>query len=341
MTYPQQAQPGTGFPDYSGLPVQEIPGAIYTQPNQVSQETQFPPEVIAAAQSASLGRPTREYRKSATNSHPLAIGVQSIMRMTLISVGVTMLIVMAYVLFVAPAPFNYLSAGITVISILPFIPMLLKFTRNIGGSSGDSALVAWSCPEGLVYMQNKQLNTLRWDQVRKIWRKLGMLNGMLTTLAYVVEPTNAAPFSFSLLNGPFADYMLRGNDGGSLSVSFAGGEISNNGGFIQISGNYSLTEYAGLGDLIEEQVTECALPGVLEAYHSGHAIHFGSFVLHQQGMSDGLRELAWHEIGQVQISVAGIQITKKAIGTIWFNLSASTLPNCALLCAVLHTIREK
>lgn len=177
--------------------------------------------------------------------------------------------------------------------------------------------------------------------MRQVWRKLGMLNGMMTTLAYVVEPANAAPFSFSLLNGPFADYVLSGNGGGSMSVSFGGGYISNNGGFVQISGHYSLTEYAGLGDLIEEQVTQCTLPRMLETYRAGNAIHFGSFSLHQQGLSDGVRELAWHEIDQVQISGSPIQITKNPTSMTWFNLSAATLPNFALLCAVLNTLRKR
>lgn len=47
---------------------------------------------------------------------------------------------------------------------------------------------------------------------------------------------------------------------------------------VQISGNYSLTEYAGLGDLIEEQVTQRALPRMLEAYRVGNVVSFGSLL---------------------------------------------------------------
>ena len=335
--------PGQDNPSFQspGIPVQNFPRMAYANPNLIPQETQFPPEVIASAQAANLGTPIREYRKSAVSNNSLANNVQSIIRMTFIGVGITTLIVIAIILFTVPAPFNLLAAGITAVCVLPFIPILLKFSRSAGGSRGIKALVVWSCPEGLVYKQDTQLNTLRWDEVRQIWRKVGMLNGMPTTLAYVVEPTRSAPFSFSMLNGPFADSVLSGNSGGSVSISFGGGEISNNGGFVQISGNYSLTEYAGLGDLIEEQVTQRALPRVLEAYRTGNGVSFGPFALTQQGMSDGRRQLDWNEIDQVQVSVVSILITKKPISMLWFNLSAATLPNFALLCAVLNTIREK
>jgi|SRR5579863_1139156 len=329
----------SSYQNQPGVPIQSFPRMSYTPPNLMAQQPQFPPEVIAAAQAAGLGTPTREYRKSTVSKNSATNSVQSIMRMTFIGVGASTLIVIAILLFTVPAPFNWLSAGITAVCILPFIPFLLKFSRSIGGNKGNKALVAWSCPEGLVYTQGKQLNTMRWDEIRQIWRKPGMLNGMLTTLAYVVEPTNSAPFSFSMLNGPFADYVLN-NNAGSVSVSFGGGQISNNGGFVQISGNYSLTEYAGLGDLIEEQLTQRTLPRILETYRSGNAVSFGTFVLSQRGLSDGMRELAWNEIDQVQISVAAIQIAKKPASMTWFNLTATALPNFSLLCAVLNTIRQ-
>lgn len=248
-----------------------------------------------------------------------------------------MLIVAGVVLFTVPSPFNLITVGILAVSILPFVPMLLRLTRGAGGG-GNRTFVAWSCPEGLIYAQNKQISAVRWSEIKHVWRKVGMLNGMLCTLGYVVEPNNAPPFMFSMLNGAFADMVLN-TTGGSMSVSFGGGSISNNGGFIQISGQYSLTEYAGLGDLIEEQVIQQALPRMMEAYRAGNVLSFGSFVLRQQGMSDGMRELHWAEVDRTQISPAAIQITKKPTSMVWFNLSAATLPNFALLCAVLNTIQ--
>jgi len=324
-------QSTSSFPGLPNTPLQGYPSLAYPR------QSQIPPEVIAAAQAAGLGTPTREYRKGAAGSNPTTAGIQSFLGLTFIGVGVTLLVVAAVILFTVPFPFNLVTAGIMAVSILPFLPMILRLTRSAGGGK---TFVAWSCPEGLIYSQNKQVSTVRWSDMQQVWRKVGMLNGMLTTLGYVVVPNNAPPFSFSMLNGPFADVALGNNTGGSMSVSFGGGEISNNGGFVQISGQFSLTEYAGLGDLIEEQVIQQVLPRMMEAYRAGGVLSFGQFVMRQQGMSDGARELAWTDVDGIQMSVAAIQITKKPASMIWFNLSAATLPNFALLCAVLNTIQD-
>ena len=336
-------QPGPSFSPFAGQNAQKFPGQSNTPlpgyPGMAyPQQPQIPPEVSAAAQAAGLGMPTREYRKGAGGSNPTTAGVQSFLGLTFIGVGVTMLVVVGVVLFTVPFPFNLIIAGVIAVSILPFLPMILRLTRSAGGGSGK-AFVAWSCPEGLVYLQNKQVSAVRWDDMQQVWRKVGMLNGMLSTLGYIVAPNNAPPFSFSMLNGPFADVAL-GNTGGSMSVSFGGGEISNNGGFVQISGQFSLTEYAGLGDLIEERVIQQVLPRMMEAYRAGGVLSFGQFVVRQQGMSDGARELTWADVDRMQMSAAAIQITKKPASMVWFNLSAAALPNFALLCAVLNTIQS-
>jgi hypothetical protein len=327
-------QSTSSFPGQPNIPFQGYPGMAYPQ------QSQIPPEVNAAAQAAGLGTPIREYRKGAAGSNPTTAGIQSFLGLTFIGVGVSILIVAAVILFIAPFPYNLITDGIMAVSILPFLPMILRLTRGVGGGGGKT-FVAWSCPEGLVYSQNKQVSTVRWSDMQQVWRKVGMLNGMLTTLGYVVVPSNAPPFSFSMLNGPFADVALGNNRGGSMSVSFGGGQISNNGGYVQISGQFSLTEYAGLGDLIEERVIQQLLPHMMEAYRVGGVLSFGQFVVRQQGMSDGARELAWTDVDQIQISVAAIQITKKPASMIWFNLSAATLPNFALLGAVLNTLRDR
>jgi uncharacterized protein DUF6585 len=321
----------SSFPGQPATPSQGYPGLAYPQ------QSPIPPEVLAAAQVAGLGTPTREYRKGTAGSNPTTAGVQSFLGLTFIGVGVTILVVSTVILFTVPFPFNLVSAAILTIGILPFLPMILRLTRGVGGGK---TFVAWECPEGLVYSQHKQVSAVRWSDMQWVWRKVGILNGMLTTLGYVVIPNNAPPFSFSMLNGPFADVALGNNTGGSMSVSFGGGEISNNGGFVQISGQFSLSEYAGLGDLIEEWVIGQALPAMLEAYRAGGALHFSRFVLLQQGMSDGVRELAWSDVDRIQMSGAAIEITRKPASLTWFTLSAALLPNFALLCAVLNTLQQ-
>jgi hypothetical protein len=170
--------------------------------------------------------------------------------------------------------------------------------------------------------------------------KAYFFNGTLTTLGYTVEPNSAPAFSFRMLNGSLADGALHGNTHAWRSAWFGNGKISNKRGFIQISGQFSLTEYAGLGDLIEERVIQQVLPRIMETYRASSALSFGVFVVRQQGVSDGARELAWADIDRVQISALALQITAKPAGAICFTFSAGELPNFALLCVLLRAIQE-
>lgn len=95
-----------------------------------------------------------------------------------------------------------------------------------------------------------------------------------------------------------------------------------------------------MGDLIEEQIIQHLLPRMMETYRAGGVLSFGQFIVRQQGMSDGVRELNWMDVDRLQISDVAIQITKKPTSMVLFNLSAATLPNFALLCAVLNAIQR-
>ena len=343
---PYLRQPVGPFPGY--------PAATYPQQPQV------PTEVIAAAQAAGLGMPTREFRRNSSGNNPLTSSMNSVTKSVnasmnfslIITVGI-MLVVGGAIFFIVPAPENLYSAGLmVVIGLITAVAMGFgkRLTNNImgnvsggimnslGGKQGEP-LIAWSCPDGLVYKIGGRISAVRWENVRQVWRRVGMLNGALTTLAYIVQPDGAPQFAFSLLTGPFANMAFGGNTGGSTSISFGGGEVSNNGGFTQISGNFSLTEYAGLSDLIEEQMLQRTLPRMMEAYHAGGTLGFGTFMVRLQGLSDGIRELAWSEIDRIQISVPAIQITKRPASMVWFDLSAANTPNMALLAGILNTIQ--
>lgn len=250
--------------------------------------------------------------------------------------GVFMLAITIVTFVTVPGPENWIIGGIPVLVTL-FILLSLIGTLT-GGQAGS--LVAWDCPQGLVYQLNGKLNTIYWNDISTVWRKTGLFNGVMSTLAYVVQPSTAPQFAFSLLSGPFAKMTLAENSGGSTTVSIGGGEFTQNGGFFQISGDFTLTEYAGLGELIEERMLEYKLPQALEAYRAGSPIAFGNLMVRQQGLADSTRELAWADIDRMQISVNAIQITKKPTSMVWFNLSAASTPNLALLAALLNTIHE-
>jgi hypothetical protein len=294
--------------------------------------------------------PTREYSKASNASNALAPGLGAaraglaIGRYSLIGTVVFVVVLGVVLLFVVPFPYNIYSAGativITLLSVLPFLGMFGRLGKAFSPSGGSAgALRFWSCPGGLVYMQGRQISTLRWENLAQVWRKPAMVNGVLTTIGYAVQPANAQPFEFSLLGGPYAGLMNAFGGAGSVSFSSGAGEISNYGGFTQISGYADLSAYAGLGDLIEEQMVRVQMPRAQAAYRSGNVVPFGQFAVHQQGLSDGARTLAWNEIADIQVSGAAIQITKKPSSLVWFNLSTSSLPNVALLVALLNGIR--
>jgi hypothetical protein len=293
-----------------------------------------------------LGSPTREFSKGASSSSaPGLASARFGLGFGLIIGGLSLLGGVIVVVLVVPAPENlYIGGGIlaiTLLSILPFIGIFSRLTKGLfGGGGGSGALRFWACPNGLVYTQGRQISTLRWDDIAQVWRKSALVNGVLTTIGYAVQPANAQPFEFSMLGGPYAGLMNAFGGAGAVSISSGAGEISNYGGFTQISGYADLSNYAGLGDLIEEQMVARQLPRIRDAYRSGNVIAFGQFAVHQQGLSDGSRTLAWNELADIQVSAAAIQITKQPSSLVWFNLPVSSIPNVALLVALLNGIRR-
>lgn len=344
-------QPGAQFPGQPGFPYGPQAGSPFAGQPGSGFQPPFPPEVIQAAQAADLGMPTREYSKASKASNALAPGLGAaraglaIGRYSLIGSVVFVLIIGVVLLLVVPFPYNVFSAGLTIVitllATLPFLGVFGRLTKAFSPSGGSAgALRFWGCPGGLVYMQGRQISTLRWEHLAQVWRKPAMVNGVLTTIGYTVQPANAQPFEFSLLGGPYAGLMGAFGGAGSVSFSSGAGEISNYGGFTQISGYADLSAYAGLGDVIEEQMVKYQMPRAQAAYRSGNVVSFGQFAVHQQGLSDGTKTLAWNEIADIQVSGAAIQITKKPSSLVWFQLATSALPNVALLVALLNGIRS-
>jgi hypothetical protein len=342
-------QPGFGYASQPGQPFSGQPGygyppqAGFRYPGMGGPQAQapIPPAVSQAAEATGLGAPTREYSKGASSagSNALASSLSISLIIGLGIGGLGLLAGLAAALIFAPFPFNLLTVGIIVVCILPFLPMLIKLTRGVFGGGGAGGLRFWGCPNGLVYQQSGQISTMRWEDVAQVWRTSAMVNGILSTTGYRVQLSNGQSFGFSMLGGPYAGLMNAFGGAGSMSISSGAGQMSNYGGFTEISGQVDLSAYAGLGDLIEEQMVSRQMPRALDAFRSGAVLSFGQFSVQRQGLSDGMRPLAWSEIADIQVSGAAIQITKKPSSLVWFNLSVAALPNVALLVALLTTIR--
>lgn len=318
------------------------PGAPFMSPvGQSAPSSAIPPAVFQAAEAAGLGSPFREYNRGANASAGRsAIAIPLILGLA--GGGIGLLVGIFVPLLVTPFPFNLIAPAVILVCILPFLPMLIKLVRGVLGGGGASEFRAWGCPEGLVYLEGKQFFAVRWRDISAVWRKVGFVNGLPSTLGYIVQPANAAPFKFSLLTGPYAGLLdMMGNSSGSMSISSGAGVISSQGGFIQVEGMADLSAYAGLGELIEEQILNLYLPQILETFQQGQQIAFGTFLVSSQGLSDGSKNLAWEEIADIQVSAFAIRITKRPADLLWYNLSVPSLPNAALLIGLLNTIRAR
>jgi len=338
---PPSNQPG---PQVAGQPEFPFPGQLDTQ-----AQAPIPPAVYQAARVAGLGTPLQEYSKPSGSSGSASLPGMDVARSTtgiglavgvLSAIGATILI-----LLVVPSPLNWIIASSTlalmVVCTLPFIKMIggmIGFLRPSGSTGGD--LRFWSCADGLAYMQGEHIQTVRWSDIAQVWRKSALVNGILITIGYLVQPANGPQFSFSLLSGPYANLMNAFGGADGVSISSGAGEMSSSGGFTEISGYIDLSAYRGLGELIEDQMVRQQLPHALESYQRGNVVSFGPLSIHPQGLSDGLNELTWNEIADIQVSPAAVQISKKPAGLVWFTLNASAIPNMALLVAVLKTIQR-
>lgn len=337
-------QSGSLFPQAVGQPESPFPGQPDTQ-----AQAPIPPAVYQAAQVAGLGTPLQEYSKPSGSSGSASLPGMNVDRYTTgigLAVGVLSAIgATVFILRAVPSPLNWIIALSTLALIAvctllfsKLIGGMIGFLRPSGSTGGD--LRFWSCADGLVYMQDEHIQTVRWSDIAQVWRKSALVNGILITIGYLVQATNGLQFSFSLLSGPYANLMNAFGGADGVSISSGTGEMSSYGGFTEITGYTDLSAYRGLGELIEDQMVRQQLPHAIESYQRGNVVSFGQFSIHPQGLSDGLNELTWNEIADIQVSPAAVQITKKPAGLVWFTLNASAIPNMALLVAVLKTIQR-
>lgn len=323
-------QAGPQFPSQPGAPAGGYPG----QP-----APPIPPEVLQAAQTAGLGTPIREYNKGAGNSGLANLFGSPLVWVGIFGGGVGALVGILVPLLVVPFPFNLLFAGMTLALVLLFAWLFRGLFNGMrGGGAGGGPLRCWGCPNGLVYMQGRQINAIRWEQLGLVFRKAALVNGQMAIIGYSVQPVGAPPFEFSVLGGPFGNLANAGASGSALSIETSAGVVSNYGGVVQIQGAVDSSAYRGLGELIEEHLVNHQLPLVLETYRRGQTVAFGQLLVHQRGLSDGVNVVTWDEYERAALSEAGyIQVYKKPAGLI--GLQVSGLPNVPVIIALFREIR--
>lgn len=345
---PYSGQPGPQFPEQPAAPVPWQAGPEFPPPPDVSpggypgqpmsgQAAPIPPEVSQAAERAGLGAPTREYNRGAGNSSVTNVlgGVGGLIG--IIGGAIGLLVGVLVPLLVVPFPLNLIIAGAVLVFTLPFV---FVFRRLFKGSGvGRSVLRVWGCPNGLVYMQDGQISAIRWEQLGQVFRKTALVNGAQAIIGYAVLPTGAPPFEFIILGGTFGSLASAGARRPGMSIETGAGKVTNYGGIVQIEGLVDASAYAGLGELIEEQLVAQQLPLVRELYQSGQTVAFGKLLLQQRGVSDGVNVVTWDEFDQAALHDSGdIQVYKKPARTL--ALQVTGLPNVAVLMRLFQEIRE-
>ncbi|MBN1877828.1 MAG: hypothetical protein JXA33_26645 [Anaerolineae bacterium] len=89
-----------------------------------------------------------------------------------------------------------------------------------------------------------------------------------------------------------------------------------------------------LGELARQQLAQ-----VLDRYHAGEEIAFGSHVaLHKTGIICGKDHLAWHEVAEIEFGELGIQIRQKDSLRPWKTIPRERVANLTLFKGVADMI---
>lgn len=145
---------------------------------------------------------------------------------------------------------------------------------------------------GLVYVRGEKLDTLRWEQVSAVWHRLLRQTTGEITHRYTIQRYDGAPIKL-------------GN----------------------IMGNV-LVHTEELGSLIEHDVMQTLLSGVLSAYNAGQILSFGKLSLSLQGIARGTKMIPWTDVGTIETQKDQLVINKN--GTIQKLVKASEVPNYPL-----------
>ena len=341
---PDSAPADHSIPDFPGLLEQEaalIPTAVY-----------------GVAQATGLGNPIRAYTRKQPPLQQWIIALLKNPDLWLSILGLWVMGILLTILLHVSLPLNLIIVGILLIAFQPFALLIVQARVAVHRQRRRSNFLAWSCPNGLIYRKDEHYHAVRWEQIEIVIRKMIPLNDVHATVGFLVLPIGAPPFEFALLQGSFAEYLqsLGKKRAFTLTVSNAeqsirllqvhrsmeveGETVYQEEVSVEVSGKVDLSAYAGLGELIEEQMISQHWPRVLAAYRSGAGIAFGSLMINQQGLTEYNETLAWDELAGVKMKKGVLQIMKKPGNTVWDDLPALTTPNLALLLTLLRRVRN-
>jgi hypothetical protein len=159
---------------------------------------------------------------------------------------------------------------------------------------------------GFVSTNGKAPQVFRWDQVETIWVRVtrNYYNGIYT--------------------GTTHSYRVRRWDG------------------VEVVLNDRFTGIAAVGDMVNEQITQCKFPHFVAAYNAGQIIPFGPLSMSRQGISNAYSmTLPWWEIKGVSMQRGYIVFNKGGKWAKWSLQRVSALPNALLFVSLARFILKQ
>jgi hypothetical protein len=143
----------------------------------------------------------------------------------------------------------------------------------------------------LVRTKGSKTETLRWDEIRSVWQAITNLQQygrtVNTLYTYTIETTSGKKLIFS----------------------------------------NEIIDIAGLGQIIQTEVTNRLVPKAMQAFNSGETVTFGTFSLNKRGIMQGKKSMEWAEIEGAQIDNGNITFKKQGKWFDWSRVPAAKIPN--------------
>ncbi len=286
----------------SSLPYVDTPSQpsyVSPPPQTASRPSQQPAirtEIDQLVAIHQLGKVQREYKNGV--STPLATGLSSCLLGVLCFLPFILLSFtqvggyfsgMRWTIIIG---FAFLSYGINRITVA---------INNIGTNMLYHNPRCYLCSHGVMSIKGKQVQTIRWDQIRRI-QKI---------------------FRTGISNIPQQYILYRPEDEEPLVLDSV------------------FTGFGILGKQIEREVTRRLLPEALAAYKAGQTLNFGAVNVTPQGLSleETRKALPWEKLGAIDENKGYLIVKEKGTLSTWENIEVSTMLNLCVLLPLIRQIK--
>jgi hypothetical protein len=256
---------------------------IMLQPQSAQQLSSLTPEANQVAATYQLGLPTAEYKFKLSIRYAILLVFLLVFLLGFIALGFATNQVL----------------GFTIIGLLGFAALIVVMAdmfRAIGTH-------VYVCPGGLLYLRQRKIEAIRWDQVDAVWQRI------------------TQRYSVGIKTVKTHLYTVRRNDGTTFKF------------------NDQLSNVETLGDTIVGETTRLQYPRYVAAYQAGQTVNFGRISLSQQGVSNGKELLPWQQIQELTGKGGFISFQQKGNTPVkWTPVMAHNIPNVSVFVALIDYI---